>query len=96
MLYKTCDDTKQVLCFTLSFKNGGFAPASSCPLVLILHTLQHGSVLQHVRQDEEADLTAADVDLLQLRHPAITIRHCDVGHLRQKTQLTWRVCSCGV
>lgn len=79
----------------MSFENGGFAPAGSRSLVLVLHTLQHGSVLQHVWQDEEADLTPTDVDLLQLRHTAVTVRHCDVGHLRQKTQLTRGEPHCG-
>lgn len=70
---------------TLSFENSCFA--SSCPrsLVLILHTFQHGRVLQHVWQDQEADLAPADVDLLELRHAAITVGDGYVGHLKVQT-----------
>lgn len=71
----------QTALLTLCFENSSFA--SSCPrsLVLILHTLQHRRVLQHVWQDQEADLAPTDVDLLQLCHAAIAVGYSNVRHL---------------
>ena len=45
------------------------------------HVLQHRGVLQHVREDEEADLGAPDVDVLQLGHPPVPVGHGDARHL---------------
>ena len=45
------------------------------------HVLYHGRVLEHVRQDEEADLGAPDVDVLEIGHLAVPVRYRDLGHL---------------
>lgn len=45
-----------------------------------LDGLEHGRVLEHVRQDDEADLAAAYVDLLELGSAAVTIGDRDVAH----------------
>lgn len=68
---------------TLCFEDSCLAPPCSGALVLVLHALQHGGVLQHVREDQEADLAATDVDLLQLSHTAVAVCHCYVGHLQE-------------
>lgn len=66
---------------TLCLEDSGLAPPGSRALVLVLHALQHGGILKHVWQDQEADFAATNVDLLQLGHTAVAVRHCDVGHL---------------
>lgn len=69
---------------TLSFEDGCFPSSGPGALVLVLHALQHGRVLQHVRQDQEADLASTDVDLLQLGHAAVAVGDRDVGHLKEQ------------
>lgn len=73
----------------MCFENGCLA--SSCPraLVLVLHTLQHGRVLQHVWQDQEANLASTDVDLLELSHAAVPVGYGNVGHLKVQKCLRW-------
>lgn len=65
----------------LCFENGCLAPSGPRALVLVLHALQHGRVLQHVWQDQEADLASTDVDLLELSHAAVPVGYGYVGHL---------------
>lgn len=68
---------------TLGFKDGCLPSTGTRSLVFVLHAFEHGRIFQHVWQDQEADLAATDVNLLQLRHPAIPVRHSDVGHLEE-------------
>jgi len=49
--------------------------------LLRIDVSEHGGVLEHVWKDHEADLAASDVDLLEIRHAAISRRVLDVGHL---------------
>ena len=67
---------------TLGLQDGRLSPASARALVFVLHALQHGRVFQHVGQNQEADLAAPDVHLLQLGHAAVSVRDRDVGHLQ--------------
>ena len=64
---------------TLSAQDGRLPPAGAAAATL--HFLEHRRVLQHVGQDEEADLAAADVDVLKLRRSPVAVRHVDVGEL---------------
>lgn len=36
---------------------------------------------QHIRHDEVSDMAASDVDLLEMRHTAVTRSHCDIFEL---------------
>jgi len=56
------------------------APAATSTTALV-HIFEHGRVFQHVGQDEEANLRAPDVHVLQLRHAAVAMCHCDFGHV---------------
>ena len=53
------------------------APAAATPA----HVLEHGGVLEHVGENHEPDLGAADVDVLQLRHPPVPVGHRHARHL---------------
>lgn len=59
----------------MSSKDGRLS--SSGPSSSPYDLLEHRRVLQHVGQDEKADLAAPDVDVLQLGRPAVTVRHVD-------------------
>merc|ERR1719249_172864 len=65
----------------LSSQNGTLAPSGLSRLTLTLvfvHVLQHGSVLQHVGQDQKPDFRPPNVDVFQLCDPAVPVGDCDV------------------
>ena len=45
------------------------------------HVLYHGGVLEHVGQDEEANLGAPDVDVLEIGHLPVPVGDGDLRHL---------------
>ena len=62
------------------------ALASGCPGAApspapAAHVLQHRGVLEHVGEDQEADLGAPDVNVLQLGHPPVPVGHGHARHL---------------
>lgn len=72
---------------TLGLQDGRLSPTGARALVFVLHALQHGRVFQHVGQNQEADLAAPDVHLLQLSHAAVSVCDRDVGHLQENRPL---------
>ena len=56
-------------------------PGASSSPAPAAHVLQHRGVLEHVGEDEEADLGAPDVNVLQLGHSPVPVGHGDARHL---------------
>ena len=53
-------------------QDGGLAAVRTAAAAAGGHILEHGRVLKHVGQNEEADLAAAHIDVLQLGHPPVS------------------------
>jgi len=66
---------------TLCAQNGRLAPARRPAEALARLLLEHRGVLEHVGQYEEADLGAADVDVLQVGGASVAVGDRDLGHL---------------
>lgn len=67
----------------LRAQDGALAPARRARVLralLLAHVLEHGRVLEHVGQDQEADLGAADVDVLHLGDATVAVGG---GHLEK-------------
>ena len=51
----------------------------------------HGSILQHVGHDEEADHASANVDLVELRNTAVAPCHCDISQCNIEVVLSCEI-----
>ena len=52
----------------------GTSPPCAAPARPRVDALEHRRVLQHVRDDQETNLAASDIDVLQLVHTAVAAR----------------------
>lgn len=72
--------TLQTFSRTLRTQYSGLSSAGGAR-ALAARPFEHGRVFQHIRQYQKSYLRTADIHVLQLRHSAVAVRHCDILHL---------------